>query len=138
MRDSDHVVADADLLGRPLGAETDHDKSGAHLTLLAGPILIGKACSQFPHVFGWIEFHYPRNGKVGFNGTLYAAAQTFAWYKQHLGVTKAADFFYPIPISRQAGLLFAKLLRTWGSRSSTTEGVRTRGRTRPRRRMTPT
>jgi len=51
---------------------------------------------------------------VGFHGTLYASPASYIWYKQHYGVTKAADIFYSIPISRQAGLVFAEGLRIAG------------------------
>ena len=101
-----------------VGNDSDNETSATYTNSQAVPDMadfcIGNACSQYPHVFQLTGNHYPRNGKVGFNGTLYAATQTFAWFKQHLGVSRAADFFYSIPISRQAGLLFAQLLKDVG------------------------
>lgn len=98
--------------------DTDNETSASYTNSKGvpdvGDFCIGNACAQYPHVFGWFGEHYPRNGQVGYNGTEYSPIDTFKWYKDNLGVKNAADFFYSIPISRQAGLFEAALLKAVG------------------------
>lgn len=76
---------------------------------------IGNAYWQYPHFYSILGGGgYPRDGNVGKNGELFATTGTFRWFKQQLGVTKAAVFHYTIPISRQAGLFIADGLEREG------------------------
>lgn len=82
-----------------------------------GDFCIGNWCAKYPEYFGGGggSFRYPRDGKsVGINGTEYTQDGPFKWLKDHVGVTKAAVFFYSIAISRQAGLLWAASLKRQG------------------------
>ncbi|HET7652063.1 MAG TPA: ABC transporter substrate-binding protein [Acidimicrobiales bacterium] len=69
---------------------------------------IGNAYYKYPHLFSIIGADTPRDGKsIGDNGKLYRATNLYTYYKQKVGVSKAAVFFYFIPISRTAGLMMA-------------------------------
>jgi branched-chain amino acid transport system substrate-binding protein len=69
---------------------------------------IGNAYYKYPHLFSIIGADTPRDGKsIGDGGKLYRATNLYTYYKQKVGVSKAAVFFYFIPISRTAGLMMA-------------------------------
>jgi branched-chain amino acid transport system substrate-binding protein len=69
---------------------------------------IGNAYWKYPHLFSILGNDTPRTGKgVGDGGKLYRATNLYTFYKQKVGVSKAAVFFYFIPISRQAGMMMA-------------------------------
>ncbi|MDP1794946.1 MAG: ABC transporter substrate-binding protein, partial [Acidimicrobiales bacterium] len=64
---------------------------------------------RYPTFFSAYGHGYPRDGKnVGFNGNLSYSTGIYRWFKQNLGVTKAAVFAYDIDESKQAGVGFAK------------------------------
>jgi branched-chain amino acid transport system substrate-binding protein len=69
-----------------------------------GPI--GNAYWKYGHLYSILGGGgYPRDSKnIGLNGTLYSTTGVYRWFKEKLGVTKAALFFYTIPVSRQAAL----------------------------------
>ena len=76
---------------------------------------IGNAYWKYPHLFSILGADSPRTGKgVGDNGKLYRATNLYTYYKQKVGVSKAAVFFYFIPISRQAGMMMADGIRRAG------------------------
>ena len=69
---------------------------------------IGNAYYKYPRLFSILGADVPRNGtQVGDGGKLWRATNLYTYYKQKVGVTKAAVFFYFIPISRTAGLFMA-------------------------------
>jgi ABC-type branched-subunit amino acid transport system substrate-binding protein len=70
---------------------------------------------RYPHFFSTYESGYPRDGKtVGNGGKLMFTTAIYRWFKQNLGVTKAAVFTYDIPESKQAGDAFAQGLKLEG------------------------
>jgi hypothetical protein len=65
---------------------------------------IGNAYYKYPNLFAIYPAEYPRDGKtIGDGGKLWAQTGTYRWFKEKMGVTKAAVFFYIIPISQTAG-----------------------------------
>lgn len=92
-----------------------------------GPI--GNAYWRYPYLFGALGGDgYPRDGKIGVDGKLYAQTGIHRWYKENLGVSKGAVFFYTIPISRQAGLFIAEAMKREGIEVAYYGGGSDRGR----------
>ena len=81
-----------------------------------GSEAIGNAYAKYHHLYGIVGvFRYPRDGKqVGLNGNEYTLDGSYRWFKEKVGISRAAVFFYTIAISRQAGLLEAASLRRQG------------------------
>ena len=76
---------------------------------------IGNAYYKYPHLFSVLGVDTPRSGKaIGDNGKLYAQSASYRHFREKVGVTKAAVFFYFIPISRTAGMFIADGLRKEG------------------------
>ena len=72
---------------------------------------------RFEHFFALYPqpLGYPRNNTtVGYNGQISGNDGIYRWFKEELGITKAAVFYYDIPESRQAGLGFQKGLELAG------------------------
>lgn len=81
-----------------------------------GGIPIGNEYYKWPTLFTlYGAAGYPRDGSaIGDDGELYAQSGSFRWFKQELGIEKAAVIFYSIPISRAAGLFIAEGLEREG------------------------
>ena len=76
---------------------------------------IGNAYYKYPHLFSILGTDVPRTGKsIGDGGKLYAQSASYKHFREKVGVTKAAIFFYFIPISRTAGMFIADGLRREG------------------------
>jgi branched-chain amino acid transport system substrate-binding protein len=77
---------------------------------------IGNAYYKYPMLFTILGAEgYPRDGSaIGDGGKLYAQTGTYRYIKQQVGVTKAAVFYYFIPISKTAGLFIADGLQREG------------------------
>jgi branched-chain amino acid transport system substrate-binding protein len=77
---------------------------------------IGNAYYKYSHLYTILGASgYPRDGtQIGKNNRLYAQTATYRWFKQHRRVTKAAVFFYVIPISKTAGDFIADGLEREG------------------------
>jgi hypothetical protein len=77
---------------------------------------IGNAYYKYPHLYSILGTEgYPRDGKaVGIGGKLYAQTATYRFFKQKKGISKAAVFFYVIPISKTAGEFIADGLEREG------------------------
>ncbi len=70
---------------------------------------------RYPTFFSAYGHGYPRDGKnVGVNGQLLYSTGIYRWFKQNVGVTKAAVFFYDVDESKQAGEGFAKGMKLEG------------------------
>jgi len=71
---------------------------------------------RYPHFFGLYPqpMSYKRDGSVGNNGQIMGSTGFYRWFKEELGVQKAAVFLYDIPESKQAGDSFAKGLQLEG------------------------
>jgi branched-chain amino acid transport system substrate-binding protein len=64
---------------------------------------------RYPHFWGAYSQGYPRDGKtVGYKGQIMSLSGAYRWFKQNLGVTKAAVFSYDIDESKQAGSFIIK------------------------------
>lgn len=80
-------------------------------------IPITNAAYRFPHYWSVYGTGYPRDGKtVGWKGKLISRTGIYRWFKQNLGATKAAVFYYDLAESQQAGKFFAKGLQLEGFR----------------------
>lgn len=81
-----------------------------------GGIPIGNEYYRWPTLFALYGAPgYPRDGSaVADDGTAYAQSGSFRWFKEQLGIEKAAVIFYSIPISRAAGLFIAEGLEREG------------------------
>jgi branched-chain amino acid transport system substrate-binding protein len=76
---------------------------------------ITNAFNRFPNFYSAYGSGYVRNGAaVGNDGDLMFSTGAYRWFKNELGVTKAAVFFYDIDESRQAGEGFATGLELEG------------------------
>lgn len=70
---------------------------------------------RYPHFWTGYGTGYARDGKtVGYNGQIMSLTGTYRWFKNGLGVTKAAVFAYDIDESKQAGDFMAKGLELEG------------------------
>lgn len=68
-------------------------------------IPISNAYYTYPELYATYSAEgYPRDGtQVGVDGQLYNNTAQFEWFKEELGVERAAVLFYSIPISKTAG-----------------------------------
>ena len=70
---------------------------------------------RYPHFWSVYPFGYPRDGKtVGHGGQLMSTTGGYRWFREKLGVSKAAVFSYDIDESKQAGTAFVKGLELEG------------------------
>jgi branched-chain amino acid transport system substrate-binding protein len=70
---------------------------------------------RYPHFWSGYPNGYPKDGKtVGYNGNLIYTSGNARWFKQNLGVNKAAVFSYDIDESKQAAEGFKKALELEG------------------------
>jgi branched-chain amino acid transport system substrate-binding protein len=70
---------------------------------------------RYPHLWGVYPQGYRRDGRqVGNAGQIMGTTGLYRWFKEHLGVTKAAVFSYDIDESKQAGNGFVKALELEG------------------------
>ncbi len=81
-----------------------------------GGIPIGQDYYQYPTLYTLYGADgYPRNGEdVGLDGKIYNQSRSYRWFKENLGIEKAAVIFYSIPISRAAGEFIAEGLEREG------------------------
>jgi branched-chain amino acid transport system substrate-binding protein len=78
-------------------------------------IPITNAAYRFPHYWSIYGSNYPRDGKtVGWRGKLVNSTAPYRWFKEKLGVKKAAVFYYDLAESRQAGRWYAQGLALEG------------------------
>jgi len=77
---------------------------------------IGNAYYKYPTLFAIVGAKgYPRDGSaVGVGGTAYVQTGVYRYFKQQLGVSKAAVLFYSIAISKTAGDFIADGLQREG------------------------
>jgi len=70
---------------------------------------------RYKHLWSGYKNGYVKDGKtVGYKGNLVSLSGTSRWFKQNLGVSKAAVFAYDIDESKQAGNFMAKGLELEG------------------------
>ncbi|MFA5889799.1 MAG: ABC transporter substrate-binding protein [Actinomycetota bacterium] len=81
-----------------------------------GGIPVGSAYYKYPMFFSaYGAAGYPRDGKrVGVNGTFYENNAPHVWFKQHLGIKKAAVLFYAIPASSNRAAVVIEMLEKSG------------------------
>jgi len=89
--DDDHVFAFA--------GNSIYDYAGAETVSQAGvPDVggqpIGSAYDQYPHLYSIYGSSAPRQGTVGWDGTLYGGTEVQRWFKDHLGARTAAVVSY--------------------------------------------
>ena len=78
-------------------------------------IPINNAFYRYPNFFTVYGTGYPRDGKtVGLDGNVLELSGHYRWYKENLGVTKAAVFAYDIADSSSVGERFVRTLETEG------------------------
>lgn len=76
---------------------------------------INNAYYRFPNYFNLYANYYARDGEtVGFNGKIASYSGEYRWYRENLGVSKAAVFAYDVAESSQAADRFAKGLESEG------------------------
>jgi branched-chain amino acid transport system substrate-binding protein len=75
---------------------------------------VGRAYDTYPHLFSIYGSRYPRDGEPGYRGKLYGGTEDYRFFKQRLGLRKAAVVYYNQAASRR----FA---------SATVEGLRREG-----------
>ncbi len=78
-------------------------------------IPITNSFARYPHFFSAYPNPYARDGvTVGYKGNLVNSSGASRWFKQSLGVSKAAVFAYDIDESRQAGEFIGQALELEG------------------------
>lgn len=76
---------------------------------------INNAFYRYPNFFTIYGTGYARDGSaVGLGGSLVSLSGQFRWFRENLGVTKAAVFYYDISESSQAGRTFVDGLQAEG------------------------
>ncbi len=77
---------------------------------------IDNAYNTYSHLYSIYGVDYPRNGKVGFNGTLYGGTENYRFLKEHFPHTprKAGVVYYNQAAAKAFGQYIAKGLRTEG------------------------
>jgi branched-chain amino acid transport system substrate-binding protein len=76
---------------------------------------ITNSFTRYPTMFSVYQNGYPRDGKtVGYKGQLVNTSGIYRWFKQNLGISKAAVFAYDIDESKQAGQFMVKGLQLEG------------------------
>lgn len=75
---------------------------------------IDQAYDQYAHLYSIYGSSYPRNGSVGWNGTLYSSTEIYAYFKEKLGAHVAAVVEYNQPDSIRYGQTQAAGLRAEG------------------------
>ena len=111
--EQDHVFAF-------IGNNSDASAAGAHYEYTKGVPDVGLPLNngyyKYPNMFSiYGSPGYPRDGKtVGYQGNLETPVGVYQWFKDNTHVTKAAVFYYVIPVSRQAGCFEEKGLAAVG------------------------
>ena len=78
-------------------------------------IPISNSFYRYKHLWSGYPSGYVKDGKtVGFKGNIMSLSGGYRWFKQNLGVTKAAVFAYDIDESKQAGDFISKGLELEG------------------------
>ncbi len=76
---------------------------------------ITNSFNRYPHFWSVYSSSYARDGQtVGHKGQLVSLSGGYRWFRENLGVTKAAVFSYDIAESAQAGTFFQKGLELEG------------------------
>jgi branched-chain amino acid transport system substrate-binding protein len=76
---------------------------------------ITNSFARYPTMFSVYQNGYARDGKnVGYKGQLVNTSGIYRWFKQNMGLTKAAVFAYDIDESKQAGGFMQKGLQMEG------------------------
>ena len=76
---------------------------------------ITNSFARYPHFWSAYPNGYPRDGKtVGWKGKIMSTSGSYRWFKQKLGVTKAAVFSYDIDESKQAANFMVEGLKLEG------------------------
>jgi branched-chain amino acid transport system substrate-binding protein len=100
--EQDHVFA-------LVGNNSDASASAAHYEYTHGVPDLGFPLNngyyKYPNMFDiYGTPGYPRDGKtVGYKGEIETSLGVYKWFKDNLHLTKAAVFYYVIPVSAQAG-----------------------------------
>jgi branched-chain amino acid transport system substrate-binding protein len=72
-------------------------------------IPITNSFARYSHFWSGYQNGYARDGKtVGYNGNIMSVSGIYRWFKEKLGVKKAAVFAYDIDESKQAGQFMVK------------------------------
>jgi branched-chain amino acid transport system substrate-binding protein len=81
-----------------------------------GGIPVATAYYKYPTFFTiYGAGGYPRDGiHVGYKGNFYENPARVIWYKEHLGISKAAVLFYAIPASKNRADIIVDLLKRTG------------------------
>ncbi len=96
-----------------VGSATDTYAAASYVSSQGVPDIsypIGNAYYKYPTLFAITGSNgYPRDGSaVGQGGQLYIQTAAYRYFKQHVGVSKAAVLFYSIAISKTAGQFIAQ------------------------------
>jgi len=75
---------------------------------------IGNPYWTYPGFFAVRGSEYAQQGEVGYKGRLYGGTTNHLWFKQNLGLTKSAVFYYNVAASKQFGQHIADALRSQG------------------------
>jgi branched-chain amino acid transport system substrate-binding protein len=92
-----------------VGNNSDASASGAHYEYTKGVPDVGFPLNngyfKYPNMFSiYGTSGYPRDGKtVGYKNNIESPLGLYKWFKDNLHLTKAAVFYYVIPVSAQAG-----------------------------------
>jgi branched-chain amino acid transport system substrate-binding protein len=102
-----------------VGSSTDTYAAASYVAGQGVPDIgypIGNAYYKYPTLFAIVGAKgYPRDGTtVGANGTAYVQTGAYRYFKQQVGVSKAAVLFYSIAISKTAGDFIAQGLEIEG------------------------
>lgn len=62
---------------------------------------VGRAYDTYPHLFSIYGSRYPRDGRPGYQGKLYGGTEDYRFFKEKLGVKKAAVVYYNQAASRR-------------------------------------
>ncbi len=110
--EQDQVFALVATNSRALGGAAQY-LADQHVPVLGFPIT--NSFYRYSNFFTVYGAGYPRDGKtVGLGGKIVNLSGQFRWYKQQLGVSKAAVFQYDINESSQAGDAFVDGLKAEG------------------------
>lgn len=75
---------------------------------------IGNAYDQYPHLYSIYGSSAPRNGTLGWNGTLYASTEIYRYFKDRLGARTAGVVYYNQADSTRYARTIADGLRAEG------------------------
>lgn len=75
---------------------------------------IGNAYDQYSHLYSIYGTDSPRQGTIGWNGTLFGGTEVYRWFKEALGAKVAAVVYYNVAESQRFGNLTVKALQAEG------------------------